>query len=158
MYVRRNKNFWKITCMLRQDRPSNISQMTYVLDQRWKESNAESRMNLLYGNTCDVLINLRTVIFEDTEKGLFQSLKQQKAPSFLSPSTNASFYTDLPMVLTFSVCPQNASAGHWNWRDRLGRESCCYVNSLALQKPLGTNKRRIFLVFPKICNRVCLTQ
>lgn len=108
---------------------------------------------------CTVLINLRTVIFEDTERDFFSLWNSRKqGPSFLSPSTNASFYTDLPVVLTFSVCPQNASAGHWNWHDRLGRESCCYVNSLALQKPLGTNKRRIFLVFPKICNRVCLTQ
>ena len=34
VYVRRNNNFWKIICMLRQNRPSNISQVTYVLDQQ----------------------------------------------------------------------------------------------------------------------------
>ena len=50
-------------------------------------------------------MNLRTVIFEDTEKGLFQSLKQHKTgPIFsLSLSTSGSFYTDLSIVSTFSV-------------------------------------------------------
>lgn len=43
------------------------------------------------------------MIFELTEMGLFQSLKQHKTgPIFsLSLSTNASFYIDLPILSTF---------------------------------------------------------
>ena len=34
------------------------------------------------------------------------------------------------------LCQQNASAGLWSWRDRLGRESRCFMNVWPFRSPL----------------------
>ena len=56
-------------------------------------------------------MNLRTVIFEDTEKGLFQSLKQHKTGPIFSLSLYQWFILYRLIHSINLLCQQNASAG-----------------------------------------------
>lgn len=72
--------------------------------------------------------------------GLFQSLKQHKTgPIFFSLSLYQCFIL-YRLTHTINLCQQNASAGLWDWCDRLGRESHCFVNAWPFRSPLELTK------------------
>ena len=78
--------------------------------KRIERQNPE-RLCFMEKHVISVLINLRTVIFEDTEKGCFQSLKQHKTGPIFSLSLYQCF---ILYRLTHSINllhQQNASAG-----------------------------------------------